>query len=231
MKPFIIPNELFKTDKDILLLQLLGFKGNVSSWNDTAKNKLIRSFFLHRHVHYPSSPSDHEKDIFILSLLDFDGAILEDDDFKEQCFNILLEERNIKAVMEFEHAANRSGVAEGLTTLHAGNTLGRSSGLEHSHPFANDGRVSGDLLALQQGRRSSNGVGGCVQTQAVHLNMAEGNQPGVAAPQSIALVSDRDYLSKVRFLYICACSCPILSHLRFAHLTYSSSNIFSSAEN
>ena len=120
MKPFIILNELFKLDKDVLLLQLLGFKGNVSSCNDTAKNKLIHSFFRHRHVHYPSSPSDHDKDIFILSLLDYDGAILEDDDVKEQCFNILLEERNRKAVMEFEHAADRRGVASGSTALQQG---------------------------------------------------------------------------------------------------------------
>ena len=70
--------------------------------------------------------------------------------------------------------------------------------MEHSNPFANDGRVSGDLLALQQGRRSSNGVGGYVQTQAFLLNRIEHNQPSAAVTELSALDRFRDYLSKVR---------------------------------
>jgi len=70
--------------------------------------------------------------------------------------------------------------------------------LEHSNVVAKDGRVSGELSALQQVPSSSNGAAGSVQTQAVMLNSNEDNQPGVAAPGSAALGRYREYLSNVR---------------------------------
>ena len=70
--------------------------------------------------------------------------------------------------------------------------------MEHSNVVAKDGRVSGDLLALQQVPSSSNGTAGTVQTQAVMLNSNEDNQPGVAGPGSAALGRYREYLSNVR---------------------------------
>ena len=86
---------LFISDKDTLLLHLLGCHGDTTSMSPFKKGNFIKLLFGFKNITYPAFPSNHEKDIFIFSLNGFNGDVPFGEVQKELLFNYVL---NIRPV-------------------------------------------------------------------------------------------------------------------------------------
>jgi len=81
---------LFISDKDTLLLHLLGCDGDTASMSPLEKGNFIKLLFGFKNITYPKFPSNHEKDIFIFSLNGFNGDVPFGEVQKELLFKYVL---------------------------------------------------------------------------------------------------------------------------------------------
>ena len=172
---------LFISDKDTLLLHLLGCDGDTASMSALEKGNFIKLLFGFKSITYPAFPSNHEKDIFIFSLNGFHGDVPFGDVQKELLFNYVSNIRPVKVPQ-----TSAPGVL-----LHP---VGTSSIVDSSEPTKNPGIAS---LAHAHQTNPSDGQDGAILQQSGNAGSANANMTKVSLPRPVinAIFTHHPYFS------------------------------------
>ena len=173
---------LFISDKDTLLLHLLGCDGDTASMSALEKGNFIKLLFGFKSITYPAFPSNHEKDIFIFSLNGYNGDVPFGEVQKELLFNYV---SNIRPVTVSQTSA--PGVL-----LHPVVT---SSIVDSSDPTKNPGNANS--AHVHQEINPADGQDGAILQQSGNAGSANANMTKVSLPRPVinAIFTHHPYFS------------------------------------